>query len=230
MSSLSLQLAQGLEQQGLDIDSSAQYKLLQFIELLDKWNKVYNLTSIRNKSQMITLHLLDSLIVLPYFAVSQVEQKKSLRVLDVGTGGGIPGIPLAICLPRTEFVLLDARIKKIHFIQTVISKLGLTNITAVHARVEQYQDTEGFDRIISRAFASISEMLNLSQHLCRTDGKFLAMKGQIPKEEIAQLPEGYTIASIDELKVSGLDAQRHLIQINSARSSKDVHKLNTLST
>ncbi len=209
---LSQQLGSGLTQQGLDIDAADQNRLLQFIDLLEQWNKIYNLTSIGNKSQMISLHLLDSLTILPYFISSQPEHTIA-RVLDVGTGAGIPGIPLAICLPRTEFVLIDARIKKIHFIQTVISKLSLTNVTAIHARVEQYQDTEGFEFILSRAFASLQKMLNLCQHLCRTDGKYMAMKGQISQEEIAQLPEGFTIESIDELKVSGLNAQRHLIQI-----------------
>jgi 16S rRNA (guanine527-N7)-methyltransferase len=213
MSSLSEQLAEGLKQQGLDIDPAAQLQLIQFIKLLDKWNKVYNLTSIRNKSQMIILHLLDSLVTLPYFPVWDKANRNPLRVMDVGTGGGIPGIPLAICLPEVEFVLVDARIKKIHFIQMVISKLALTNITAIHTRVEQYQDPQGFDRIISRAFASLHDMLTLSQHLCRADGKFLALKGQILKEEIAQLPEGFTIEKINTLKVFGLDAQRHLIQI-----------------
>lgn len=212
---LAQQLSSGLIQQGIDIDAADKNRLLQFIDLLEQWNKVYNLTSIGDKSQMISLHLLDSLIILPYFISTQSEHNVS-RVLDVGTGGGIPGIPLAICLPRTEFVLIDARIKKIHFIQTVISKLSLTNVTAVHTRVEHYQDTDGFERIISRAFASLQNMLTLSQHLCRTDGKYMAMKGQISQEEIAQLPEGFTIESIDELKVSGLNAQRHLIQIVSA--------------
>lgn len=211
--SLEEQLARGLKQQGLDVKPAARDQLIQFIELLEKWNQVYNLTSIRDKSQMITLHLLDSLVTLPYFSILPADSKHITRLLDVGTGGGIPGIPLAICLPEMECVLIDARIKKIHFIQMVISQLALTNVTAVHARVEQYQDPQGFDCIISRAFASLSDMLTMCQHLCRADGKYFALKGQIPKEEIAQLPEGFTIEKMDALKVFGLDAQRHLIQI-----------------
>ena len=209
-------LANGLKQQGQAIGQAEQKKLVRFVELLNKWNKVYNLTSIRKPEDMITLHLLDSLVMLPFFTADEDIQ----RVLDVGTGGGIPGIPLAICLPQIDFVLLDARGKKIRFIQTVIAQLGLQNVTAVHSRVEDFQRAEAdkFERIVSRAFASLEDMLMFCQHLCyaqegHKQAKFLAMKGQIPEEEIAQLPEGFRIEQINELKVSGLNAQRHLIQI-----------------
>ena len=229
MSSLSASLgealANGLQEQAQDIGQAEQKKLIQFVELLNKWNKVYNLTSIRKPEEMITLHLLDSLVMLPFFSAAVAGENAIKRVLDVGTGGGIPGIPLAICLPDIDFVLLDARGKKIRFIQTVIAQLGLKNVTAVHSRVEEFhvEETEKFDRIISRAFASLEDMLMFCQHLCYKQegipqdghklGKFLAMKGQIPEEEIAQLPEGFKIEAINELKVSGLNAQRHLIQI-----------------
>ncbi|MCU7954883.1 MAG: 16S rRNA (guanine(527)-N(7))-methyltransferase RsmG, partial [gamma proteobacterium symbiont of Bathyaustriella thionipta] len=215
-STLSQSLADGIQQQGLLIEQSKQQKLVQFVELLSKWNKVYNLTSIRQPEEMISLHILDSLVMLPFFKSKVHDNKKltneqSIRsVLDVGTGGGIPGIPLAICLPEIDFVLMDARGKKIRFIQTVIAQLGLKNVTAVHSRVEDYQieDEDKFDRIISRAFASLEDMLQFCQHLCQRNtqkqGKFLAMKGQIPEEEIAQLPEGFRIETINELKVSGL--------------------------
>ena len=213
MPSLEQQLADGIQQQSLKITQEQQQKLIQFIDLLSKWNKVYNLTSIRDKKAMLTLHLLDSLIVLPFFNGGKGSPIKS--VLDAGTGGGVPGIPLAICLPHIEFVLLDARVKKIRFIQTAIAQLGLKNVTAVHARVEDYNGPEGekFDRIISRAFASLEDMLNYCQHLCQPEGRFLAMKGQILEEEIAQLPEGFKIDELNELKVAGLKAQRHLVQI-----------------
>ncbi len=219
--SLKAQLADGLQQQGQDIAQVQQDKLIQFIKLMAKWNKVYNLTSIRQPEEMVTLHLLDSLVMLPFFTAESSEESSHItKVLDVGTGGGIPGIPLAICLPQIDFVLLDARGKKIRFIQTAIAQLGLKNVTAVHARVEDYQlqEADKFQRIISRAFASLEDMLNFCQHLLQretddNEGRFLAMKGQIPEEEIAQLPEGFRIEAINELKVSGLDAQRHLIQI-----------------
>jgi len=221
MSSLATLLAAGLKVQAQDIAQPEQKKLIQFVELLNKWNKVYNLTSIRQPEAMISLHLLDSLVMLPFFSGKISDDNIIKRVLDVGTGGGIPGIPLAICCPDIDFVLMDARGKKIHFIQTAIAQLALKNVTAIHSRVEEFQvdEHEKFDRIISRAFASLNDMLMLCQHLCykgdesRDNGQFLAMKGQIPEEEIAQLPEGFRIEQINELKVSGLNAQRHLIQI-----------------
>jgi len=204
-------LTDSLEQQSLMISDEQLQRLIEFVHLLNKWNKVYNLTAIRDKKEMVTLHLLDSLSVLPFFIEKEALSVK--KVLDVGTGGGIPGIPLAICLPEIDFVLLDSRGKKIRFIQTAIAQLGLKNVQAVHSRVEDYEVSEQFDRIISRAFASLEDMLNYCRHLCRREGLFLAMKGQILAEEIAQLPEGFKIDQINELKVSGLNAQRHLIQI-----------------
>lgn len=222
MLSLKQQLAQGLKQQAQDIDPVMQEKLLQFIALLTKWNKIYNLTSIRKPEEMLKLHLLDSLVIESFLTGQQSGKEKPLKyVLDVGTGGGIPGIPLAICLPHIDFVLLDARSKKIRFIQTAIAQLGLKNVKAVHSRVEDYladsveqiDDSNKFDRIISRAFASLEDMLMFCQHLCRREGRFLAMKGQIPEQEIAQLPKGFRIAEINKLEVAGLNAQRHLIQI-----------------
>lgn len=221
--SLNRLLADGLKEQSEGLSQIEQEKLLQFVALLNKWNKVYNLTSIRDPKEMVSLHLLDSLVMLPFFNNKDLpEQEKIKRVLDVGTGGGIPGIPLAICLPDIEFVLMDARGKKIRFIQTAIAQLGLKNVTAIHSRVEDFdlqeqKDKHKFDRVISRAFASLEDMLLLCQHLCYREGPkksiFLAMKGQIPEEEIAQLPEGFRIEAINELRVSGLNAQRHLIQI-----------------
>ena len=211
MSSLETILSEGLKQQSQHVAQAEQRKLIQFVALLDKWNRTYNLTSIRDPQEMVTLHLLDSLVMLPFFTPEQGIK----RVLDVGTGGGIPGIPLAICLPETDFVLMDARGKKIRFIQTVIAQLGLKNVRAIHSRVEDYkiENNQQFDRIISRAFASLEDMLQLCQHLCHKNGKFLAMKGQIPEEEIAQLPEGFRIEEINDLRIFGLHAQRHLIQI-----------------
>ncbi len=211
MEALQQQLQSGIQRLALDIPAAQQQQLLNFIGLLQKWNKVYNLTSIREVHKMVDLHLLDSLVILPFF-----QQPNDIhKVLDVGTGGGIPGIPLAICLPELEFVLLDARSKKIRFLQTVIAQLGLSNVTAVHSRVEDYQAEEGdkFERIISRAFASLDDMLTLTRHLCAKQGKFLAMKGQLPEQEIAQLPEGFRIEQIHPLTISGLNVQRHLIQI-----------------
>ncbi len=210
MTSPEKQLLAGVGRLDLHISPQQQQQLLSFIQLLKKWNKIYNLTSIRELKEMVDLHLLDSLVVLPYF-----QQEDIHRVLDVGTGGGIPGIPLAICLPDIQFVLMDARNKKVRFLQTAIAQLGLKNVTAVHSRVEDYQleETDKFDRIISRAFASLKDMLTLTVHLCAAQGKFLAMKGQILEQEIAQLPEGFRIEQTHPLDIWGLNIQRHLIEI-----------------
>ena len=205
-------LASGIAEMGLDdlgvgVSRETQEKLLVYLALLHKWNKVYNLTAVRDPLEMVTLHLLDSLSVLPYI--------KSKNLLDVGSGGGLPGIVLAICKPDLQVTTIDTVQKKAIFMRQVKGELGLDNLTVVHARVESYQPAEKFEAIISRAFSDIALFIKLTRHLLVQNGQWLAMKGQIPHEELASLKaiekHTITIKNIIPLTVAGLEAQRHLL-------------------
>jgi 16S rRNA (guanine527-N7)-methyltransferase len=193
-------LAAGVAKMGLDVSPEAQQKLLQYLSLLNKWNKVYNLTAVRDPLEMVTLHLLDSLSVLPHI--------NSNNLMDVGSGGGLPGIVLAICLPSLQVTTIDTVQKKVIFMRQVKGELGLGNLTVVHARVENYQPAEKFEVIISRAFSEIALFLKLTQHLLADNGHWLAMKGVAPHEELKTLE--LKSNKIIPLKVAGLDAERHL--------------------
>ena len=202
-------LAAGVAEMGLDVPLEAQQKLLQYLSLLSKWNKVYNLTAVRDPLEMVTLHLLDSLSVLPHI------QARSL--LDVGSGGGLPGIVLAICLPQLKVTTIDTVQKKTIFMRQVKGELGLNNLEVVHARVENYQPSEKFEAIISRAFSDTALFVKLTEHLLAQNGKWLAMKGQVPHEELTSLAikvnHAIKIKNIVPLNVAGLDAERHLLVI-----------------
>lgn len=200
-------LAAGIAEMGLSVSSEAQQKLLSYIGLLQKWNKVYNLTAVRDPLEMVTLHLLDSLSVLPYIKV------KSL--LDVGSGGGLPGIVLAICLPQLKVTTIDAVQKKVIFMRQVKGELGLENLEVMHARVESYQPAEKFDATISRAFSEIGLFVSLTKHLLKENGQWLAMKGQVPQDELKDLSLGK--AQIIPLRVAGLEAKRHLVVLENNR-------------
>lgn len=193
-------LSQGIAESRMDIGLQAQQKMLDYLALLQKWNKVYNLTAVRDPLEMVTLHLLDSLSVLPYI------QAKNL--LDVGSGAGFPGIVLAICLPNLQVTTIDTVQKKAIFMRQVKGELGLDNLTVMHDRVENFKLDEKFDVIISRAFSEIGLFMKLTKHLLADDGKWLAMKGTIPHDELAGIQ-----SQIVPLKVAGLDAERHLIII-----------------
>ncbi len=196
-------LAAGVAEMGLDVSREAQEKLLQYLSLLNKWNKVYNLTAVRDPQEMVTLHLLDSLSVLPYI--------NSRNLLDVGSGGGLPGIVLAICLPQLQVTTIDTVQKKAIFMRQVKGELGLENLTVVHARVENFQPAEKFEAIISRAFSELALFVKLTKHLLAENGVWLAMKGQVPHQEFAHLEtKSYQILP---LKVAGLAAERHLVTI-----------------
>ena len=199
---LEKRLAQGLQEMGIELAPAIRQKLLKFLQYLEKWNRTYNLTAVRDPEQMIPRHLLDSLSVLPYLQGS--------RVLDIGTGAGLPGIPLALARPALAFTLLDSNAKKTRFVTQAIHELGLKNVQVVQERVEKFHPKEKFDTLIARAFASIPDMLGSSRHLCAPHGRFLLMKGVFPQEELAAVTDGYQ-AEVKALHVPGLDAARHLV-------------------
>lgn len=181
-------------------------KLLKYLELLQRWNKAFNLTAIRDPHQMVRLHLLDSLAIHPY-----IQGLKS--IIDVGTGPGLPGIPLAILNPEINFTLLDSNGKKTRFLFQAINELKLTNASEINHRVEAYQPNQLFDAVISRAFSSISDMLNQCDHLVSDQGCFLAMKGKKPDSELSQMTKAYKVVEVNEVNVPLIDSERHLIKI-----------------
>ncbi|MFZ3087902.1 MAG: 16S rRNA (guanine(527)-N(7))-methyltransferase RsmG [Methylotenera sp.] len=203
---LQAKLEAGLQEMGLQISGEQQQKLLDYVALIYKWNQVHNLTAVREPLDMITLHILDSLSVLPY-----IECK---RLLDVGAGAGLPSIPLAICLPELQVTAIDAVQKKVSFMRQVKAQLGLVNFTVIHGRIEDQEVLgkdigEKFDVIISRAFSEIGLFVKLTKHLLADGGKWLAMKGAVPQHEFEK--SGIQPNDVKVLKVAGLDAERHLI-------------------
>lgn len=201
------QLIAGLDELGLKLDSSQQQKMLAYVALLVKWNKVYSLTAIREPERMVAHHLLDSLAPLSFI------HGDSLRVLDVGSGFGTPGIPLAIARPDWQLFLLDSNHKKTTFLRQAVMDLQLKNVTVVADRVENYQPDELFPVVTSRAFADLAEFIRLTQHLLAPGGEWAALKGVYPYEEIAQLPASVRVQGVDRLVVPGIDAERHLVHV-----------------
>lgn len=199
---LASELKQGCEQLGIALNQEAQLSLLKYVALLDKWNKVYNLTAVRDPRQMVSNHLLDSLATMPYLWPG--------RWLDVGCGAGLPGLVLAVAQPDWQFVLLDSNSKKTSFVQQVIIELGLQNIVVYCARVEAWQTTERFDGIISRAFSGLCEFIEKTRHLMNTQGRWVAMKG-MAEQELKSVPTGCRVERVIPLQVPGLSAARSLI-------------------
>lgn len=198
-------LAAGLEQMQLAdrVSISQQNQLLIFLSWLHKWNKAYNLTSVRDPLEMIAVHLLDSLSLLPHLT--------GQRFIDVGTGPGLPGIPLAIALPENQFVLLDSAGKRVRFMFQVIHALGLKNAHEVQSRVESYHPEQSFDGVISRAFTALPEMVAQCRHLLQPGGRYFAMKGKLQDHELEHLPNGCKVDTVYPLRVAGVVGERHLI-------------------
>jgi 16S rRNA (guanine527-N7)-methyltransferase len=205
---LDRRLDKGVEELGLGLDREARTKLLQHLALVEKWNRVHNLTAVRDATKAVYVHLLDSLAVVPHLT--------GTRFLDAGSGAGFPGIPIAAAKPDIRMVLLDSNHKKSAFLKQAIAELRLNNARAVCERVEAWRPAEQFDCIVSRALADIAEFIALTQHLLAPGGVIAAMKGVHPFEEIERVPSEFRVRQVHALDVPGLGAQRHLVLIERA--------------
>ncbi|ECF4924302.1 TPA: 16S rRNA (guanine(527)-N(7))-methyltransferase RsmG [Salmonella enterica subsp. enterica serovar Vietnam] len=200
-------LSRLLDEAGISLTDHQKTLLVAYVDMLHKWNKAYNLTSVRDPAEMVVRHILDSIVVAPYL--------HGQRFIDVGTGPGLPGIPLAIVLPDAHFTLLDSLGKRVRFLRQVQHELKLENITPVQSRVEAYPSEPPFDGVISRAFASLNDMVSWCHHLPGEKGRFYALKGQLPEEEMASLPDDVSVESVEKLRVPQLEGERHLVIIKS---------------
>lgn len=199
-------LDDGIARLGLnEITASQRDRLVRFVSLIHKWNKAYNLTSVREPEQMMVKHILDSLAVKPF-----VTER---NVVDVGTGPGLPGIPLAIVLPDVQFTLLDSLGKRVRFMKQALYDMGVENAAPIQSRVEAHNPQQPYDAVISRAFASLKDMLHWCEHLVDSQGKFLALKGQFPQSEIDEVSDHFQIDKVNTLSVPGLEGERHLVTI-----------------
>lgn len=201
-------LASGIVQLGLDIPAAGRERLIAYLALIEKWNKVYNLTAIRDRERMVVEHVLDSLAIAAYV--------RPTRVLDVGSGAGLPGLPLAIAYPSWQLTLLDSNHKRCAFLEQALIELELHNAQVACVRVESYRPAAGFDTVVSRAFSETQHFARLAASLLAPEGLLLAMKGLYPHEELAQLPPGVALRSVETLLVPGLHAQRHLVVMTNA--------------
>ncbi|MCA6222822.1 MULTISPECIES: 16S rRNA (guanine(527)-N(7))-methyltransferase RsmG [Photorhabdus] len=197
-----------LTKAGIELSQQQKQQLMAYVDMLNKWNQAYNLTSVREPEQMLVRHIMDSIVVSPYL--------QGHRFIDVGTGPGLPGIPLAIVRPDSHFTLLDSLGKRVRFLRQVQHELGLDNIEPVQSRVETYSSELLFDGVISRAFASLQDMVSWCCHLPESvHGRFYALKGVFPEEEFTMLPSGIVVDSVIQLDVPELEGQRHLVILKS---------------
>lgn len=198
-------LETGITELGLSLPATAPTTLCGYMEVLQQWNRRYNLTAVRAPTQIVSRHILDSLAVAPWV--------HGVRVLDIGTGAGLPGIPLAVAFPERHFTLLDSNGKKTRFVTHAATVLGLRNVEVVQVRVEAYRAAEPFATVITRAFAAVGEFLGVSAHLGATGTRWLAMKGVPPADELQALPTGFRLVAVHALEVPGLDAARCVVEI-----------------
>ncbi len=206
------QLRDGLAEMDLSLTDAQQQQLLAFLGLLNKWNRAYNLTAVRDEREMVSRQLLDSLSILRWVATE--------HLLDVGAGGGLPGIPLAIALPEKRFTLLDSNGKKTRFLHQCVLELGLGNVEVIHGRAEDCRPEEPFTQISSRAFTALENLVNWCGDLLANEGEFLAMKGQFPDDEVAALPTAWQVKSTHSLDVHGANGERHLLLIARAENGR----------
>jgi 16S rRNA (guanine527-N7)-methyltransferase len=198
-------LEDSLKESDLVVTQEKQLQLINYVLLMHKWNKTYNLTSVRDPRDMVIKHIVDSIAVAPFL--------DKIRYIDVGTGPGLPGIPLAIMCPDKQFVLLDSLGKRVRFMRQVAYELKIANIQPVQSRVEDFVPDVEIDGVLSRAFASLKDMLHWCQHLVDSHGVFIALKGQLPTNELEELPLGFILQETIKLNVPGLDGERHIVKI-----------------
>ena len=198
-------LMSGAAELGLPLSADQASQLLRLLDELDDWNQRMNLTAIRERGQQITKHLLDSLSVHSHL--------RGVRIADIGTGAGFPGLPLAIALPELQLTLVDSTGKKLKFVEHAAQTLGLHNVQTAHTRAESYRPKERFDCVVSRAVGPIETFVKWSGHLTVGGGRLLAMKGRYPTDELEHIPSGWKLAAVHQLKVPGLDEQRHLVEL-----------------
>ncbi len=202
------EIAQGIEALPVQLDTGQLHQLATLVGLLAKWNRVYNLTAVRDPHEMVVRHILDSLVVVPYL--------RGDRLLDVGTGAGLPGLPLAIACPQLDITLLDSSDKKLRFIRQAVAELKLERVAVVHSRMQAYQPTQAFDMVISRAVSSLAELYRMTRHLVSDKGRFLFMKGTRPDTELDDFEHAGRL-QIERLQVPGLDAERHLLILDNSQ-------------
>lgn len=198
-----LVLEAGIQQLALIASGQQVSLLLDFVSLIQKWNKAYNLTAVRCVNEMLHLHILDSLAILPFVT--------GRKIIDVGTGAGLPGIPLAVLMPNVQFTLVDGNSKKTRFVQQAVLELGLSNVEVVHSRIESLGRRAEYDTVLSRAFSALENIINLTEYLLRSGGVLIAMKGQEPTSELEKIDWAY---SVDSICVPGVEADRCVVRIN----------------
>jgi 16S rRNA (guanine527-N7)-methyltransferase len=207
-------LAQGAAKLGADLTEQQSLRLMQFLALLNKWNKAFNLTAVRDPKEMLGRHLLDSLSLLPVLRIQRSKiASNEFTILDVGTGAGLPGIPLAICMPDTNFVLLDSNGKKTRFVFQACVELGLKNVEVQTTRIENYQSANQVDIVVSRAFASLKDFVERCHAVAGPNTRLIAMKGLYPSEEIADLQSFWTVIDSQKIDIPGLEGVRHFIEL-----------------